>query len=69
MFTRVCDVLNEYKAELVASSSWWRKEMITVFTEARLGDKPRPLTELRSAFGVNTASGRASKLTRFAVWT
>jgi len=33
MFRRVWDVLNEYKAELVASSSWWTKEMITVSTE------------------------------------
>jgi len=39
----VCDVLNKYEAELVGSSSWWMKDMRTVSTEIRHGDKPRPL--------------------------
>jgi len=33
MFRRLWDVLNTYEAELVVSSSWWMKEMITVSTE------------------------------------
>jgi len=41
------------------------KEMITVFTETRHGDKTPPLAERLDAYGVNTANGRASKLTRF----
>jgi len=31
--TRALDVLNKSKAELVVSSSWWMKEMITVSTD------------------------------------
>jgi len=33
MFRHVCDVLNEYEAELLVSSSWLMREMITVSTE------------------------------------
>jgi len=33
MFRRVWDVLNKYEAELVVSSSWWMKEMMTVSME------------------------------------
>jgi len=33
MSRRLWDVLNTYKAELVVTSSWWMKEMITVSTE------------------------------------
>jgi len=53
MFRRLWDVLNKYKAELVEGSSWWMKEMITVFTETRHGDKPRPSRSFANAFGVS----------------
>jgi len=43
MFTGLWDVLNTYEAELEVSSSWWRKEMITVSTEQSHRDKPCPL--------------------------
>jgi len=44
MIRRVWDVLNTYEAELVVSSSWWMKEMITVSTEISPAPyKPRPL--------------------------
>jgi len=42
MFRRLWDVLNKYEAALVVSSSWWMKDMITVFKETSHGDKPRP---------------------------
>jgi len=45
----------------MVSSSWWMKEMITVFTETRHGE------ERRDAYGVNTANVRASKRTCFLV--
>jgi len=41
MFRRVCDVLNKYEAEVVASC--WMKETITVSMEISHIDKPRPL--------------------------
>jgi len=41
------------------------KEIITVFTETRHGDKPRRLAESLDAYDLNTVNGRASKLTRF----
>jgi len=42
MFRCLWDVHNKYKAELVVSSLWWMKEMITVFTETSDGHKLRP---------------------------
>jgi len=44
--TRALDVLNKYEAELVVSSSWWMKEMITVSPEiSPTPSKPRPSRE------------------------
>jgi len=61
---RLWDVLNKYKAELVVSSSWWMKEMIRSLRRPATELNPAP-HERRDAHGVNTANGRASKLTRF----
>jgi len=63
MFRRVCDVLNEYEAELVVSPSWWMKDMRTVSMEIRQGDKPRPLQGANEANEVSKEKSHSSERT------